>query len=362
MMPDMPRPRPPHLHREVSRHGRVMWYVVRRDSDGRKVRIRISAQSGTDEFSAEYQAAMAGQPRPSRACPTTDSLAWLLARYRETTAWGALSPATRRQRENIFKHVIESAGATAFRQVTQQTIIAGRERRAKTPAQSRNFLDAMRGLFAWATEAGHVKADPTQGVKNPPRKAGDGFIPWTEEHVAAYWRRWPIGTRQRVWLDVLLYTGLRRGDAVRLGRQHVRDGAATIRTEKSGHMLDVTIPILPALAETLEAGPCGDLTFIAGAGGRPLTKESFGNDFRKACKRAGVPGSAHGVRKIAATTVANNGATLAQMKALFGWTSDAMPSLYTKTADRRRLALEAGSKLANKERIDAAASPQKRRQ
>jgi hypothetical protein len=31
-----------------------------------------------------------------------------------------------------------------------------------------------------------------------------------------------------------------------------------------------------------------------------LTKESFGNEFRKACKAAGVPGSAHGVRKIAA--------------------------------------------------------------
>jgi integrase len=51
--------------------------------------------------------------------------------------------------------------------------------------------------------------------------------------VAAYEARWPIGTKERVWLDVLLYTGLRRGDAVRLGRQHVRDGVATLRTEKS---------------------------------------------------------------------------------------------------------------------------------
>lgn len=66
--------------------------------------------------------------------------------------------------------------------------------------------------------------------------------------------RWPIGTRQRVWLDVLLYTGLRRGDAVRFGRQHVKDGIGTIKTEKSGFTLTVTIPILPILAETLTAG------------------------------------------------------------------------------------------------------------
>jgi integrase len=77
-----------------------------------------------------------------------------------------------------------------------------------------------------------VKADPTVGVRNPPRPRGDGFIAWTEEHVAAYEKCWPIRTRQRVWLDVLLYTGLRRGDAVRLGRQHIRDGVATLKTGK----------------------------------------------------------------------------------------------------------------------------------
>ena len=52
--------------------------------------------------------------------------------------------------------------------------------------------------------------------------------------VAAYEQRWPVGTRQRVWLDVLLYTGLRRGDAVRLGRQHVKHGVATLTTQKTG--------------------------------------------------------------------------------------------------------------------------------
>jgi integrase len=52
-------------------------------------------------------------------------------------------------------------------------------------------------------------------------------------HVTAYEKRWPIGTRQRVWLDVLLYTGLRRGDAVRLGRQHIREGVAIRRVTAS---------------------------------------------------------------------------------------------------------------------------------
>ena len=58
-----------------------------------------------------------------------------------------------------------------------------------------------------------------------------------------------------MWLDVLIYTGLRRGDAVRLGRQHVRNGIATVKTEKSSYRVEVTLPILPVLAKTLEAGP-----------------------------------------------------------------------------------------------------------
>ena len=201
----------------------------------------------------------------------------------------------------------------------------------------------MRGLFRWARRAGLLKNDPTEGVQNLPHKRSEGFIAWTEDHVAKYEARWPIGTRQRVWLDVLLYTGLRRGDAVRLGRQHVRDGVATIRTAKNG--VEVTLPILNVLAETLVAGPCGDLSFIAGANGQPLTKESFGNLFREACKEAGVPGSAHGVRKIAATRAANAGATEAELMAIFGWTDHQMAAHYTRTANRRRLASQAIEKL-----------------
>ena len=98
----------------------------------------------------------------------------------------------------------------------------------------------------------------------------------------------------------------------------------------------------PVLAATLAAGPCGDLTFIAGDRGQPLTEESFGNVFKDACRAAGVPGSAHGVRKIAATRAANAGATVAQLEAIFGWTGGTMASLYTQVG-RSQAALDRGN-------------------
>lgn len=344
----MPRPRPPHLQREITRHGRTVWYV--RVDKGPRVRIR--AEFGTPEFDIEYQAAIRGEPRRVKGAPSVSTLSWLLTRYRETSDWTALSPATRRQRDNIFIHVLDTAGLQPYSKITQATIMAGKERRAATPAQARNFLDAMRGLFRWAYKAKLVKTDPTAGVDNPARKTGDGFVPWNEEDVTAYEKRWPLGTRQRVWLDVLLYSGLRRGDAVRVGRPHVRDGVLTIKTEKSGGKVEVTLPILPVLQATLDAGPCGDLTYIAGANKRPLTKESFGNEFRAACKAAGVPGSAHGVRKIAATRAANAGATVAQLEAIFGWTGGTMASHYTRKADRKRLAKSGMHFLSNETETD----------
>lgn len=350
MIDSMPRPNPPYLHTEPSRHGTPRWYVRR----GGGPRIRINEVYDSPEFWEAYRAALAGSPPPPKGRASKGTLRWLYEQYRQASAWTVLSLATRRQRENIMKHVLETAGTDdASKQITAKSIRAGLERRKDTPSQARNFLDAMRGLYEWAVEAEHVPHDPTAGVKAPPRPQTDGFAAWDEEHVARYHARWPLGTRQRVWLDVLLYTGLRRGDVVRLGRPHIRKGVARIKTEKKGVV--AVFPILSVLAKTLDAGPTGDLTFIVGASGDPLTKETFGNEFRAACNQAGVPGSAHGVRKIAATTAANNGATTAQLKALFAWTDDAMPALYTKTADTERLALDAGHMLANDERTETPA-------
>ena len=354
MIEVMPRSRPPHLHRETNRHGKTVWFY----RVGKGPRTRIRSDFGTSAFRIEFEAAKSGATITTKATLIT-SLAWLIARYRETGIWLELSPATRKQRENIFLHVVQTAGRTAYTTITQATIAAGRERRAATPSQARNFLDAMRGLFRWAKSAGHIKIDPTADVKNPKRKKGHGFEVWTEDDVDAYERRWPIGTKERVWFDLLCYVGGRRGDAVRLGRQHVRDGVATFRTEKSRGHVTVTIPILAPLARTLEAGPCGDLTFIVGSRGQPMTKESFGNAFSEAARAAGVRKSAHGVRKIAATRAANNGASVAQLNSIFGWTGSAMASLYTQSADRRRLGLEAAHMLENVERtsIPAPSTP-----
>jgi integrase len=186
--------------------------------------------------------------------------------------------------------------------------------------------------------------NPTIGV--PLLKGANdkiGFHTWTEEELERFEKRWPVGSRERLAFDLLLFTGLRRGDAVRLGRQHVRDGLIRLRMEKTGE--ELVVPLLQPLAKSIEATTTGDLTYLVNDAGQPWVKESFGNWFRDVCSAAGCPGSAHGLRKAGATRAALNGATVNQLMAMYGWTTPKMALHYTRLADRERLARAAGEHL-----------------
>lgn len=191
-------------------------------------------------------------------------------------------------------------------------------------------------------EANLLRVDPTAGVKVVKAKT-EGFAVWTEEDIAAFRQRWPLGTRERVAFEVLFATGLRRGDAVKVGRPHLRDGVIRITTEKTGER--VAVAAAAELLEAITAGPIGEMTFIAGQRGKPMVKEAFATWFRKVCDAAGLKGkSAHGIRKAAATADALAGWSDAELDAKFGWTGRRMASLYTRGANRERLSLAAAQR------------------
>lgn len=338
MIDDMPRPRPPHLHTEITRHGKRVWYFRR----GKGKRTRIEHDFGTPEFMAAYEAALVGEEAPKPKKAGVNTFKWLVERYKGSTAWAELSSATRKQRENILREVIAKNGDQPLAAFTKKAIVAGRDRRKATPNMARHFVVTLRGIFMWAVEADYVSADPTQGVKSP-RPRTDGHHAWTQAECDAFEKKWGLGTRERLAYDILLYTGLRRGDACQLGRQHVRNGVITIKTEKTGEV--VAIPVLPPLQASIAAAPTGDLTFIVGEHGRGFTKESFGNWFGDICRKTPVKGTAHGLRKAGATRAAEGGASEAELEAIFGWRGGRMASLYTRQANRERLAKQAAAKL-----------------
>lgn len=339
-MTDMPVALPPHLHRQTNRQGKTVWYV----RVGHGPRIRIRGAFGTVEFMAAYDQAVSGQgPAKAQRGPVEGTFSWGVSLYMRSQAWAVLAPTTREVRGNILRAVEKTGGASKLRAWRKADVAAGRDRRADRPAAARHFVDTLRGMFEWLLEAGLVVIDPTAGVKVA-RPKTEGFPRWGEEEVEKFRRHWPLGTRERVAFEILRETGLRRGDAVRLGRPHLRGGVIRLTTEKTGQQ--VSIAASQALLDAIAAGPVGEMTFIySRTPNRPMDKDVFGIWFRKAVVAAGIEGrSAHGLRKAAATSDALDGWADAELDAKFGWRGRQMARLYTDEANRERLSLGASKR------------------
>lgn len=181
--------------------------------------------------------------------------------------------------------------------------------------------------------------NPCDQIKLPKLKTL-GFHTWDETEIAQFEKRHAIGTRARLALALLLYTAQRRGDVVRMGRQHLRDGVITVRQQKTGAELEI-----PAHAELRSAlaGAADNLTFLLTEKGRPFTPAGFGNWFRDRCTEAGLPKNcaAHGLRKAACRRLAEAGCTVHQIAAISGHQSLREIERYTKAVDQARLAREA---------------------
>jgi integrase len=189
--------------------------------------------------------------------------------------------------------------------------------------------------------AGLCDSDPTAGIKVKVRASAHGFRDWPEHAIEQFEAVYPIGTRERLAFALLLYTGQRRGDVIRMGRQHVRGGLITVRQAKTGAPLE--IPIHPELQSILAATGGEHLTFLTTAAGKPFTGGSFTNWFGGRCRAAGLPIglSAHGLRKAMCRRLAEAGCTAHQIAAISGHKSLREVERYTKTADQKRMAIAA---------------------
>src|SRR5690606_1672906 len=128
------------------RHGRVRFYFRR----GKGQRVRLPDDPTSPEFMERYRRCLTDEPAPPprKIEAPTETLAWLIQRYKETADYKGLAESTRKVRDNILKHVIKSAGHVPYARITRREISRGRDERSAGAAG--NFLRTMRGLFKWA--------------------------------------------------------------------------------------------------------------------------------------------------------------------------------------------------------------------
>jgi len=341
----------PHLSEESDRHGNVRLYARRH---GRRIRIRASR--GSKDFAAAYAAAL--EKLSERAPPDTtpqlqraprSSLGWLAVLYFGSDEFRALDPKSQTTRraiiESCLRETIKDDSADLMRDCPLPFVTAAKIKRLRDfkkdkPAAANNRRKYLSAMFGWGIENGHARVNPVRDVRRL-KYASEGFHTWTVDEVRQFIIRHPIGTKAYVALCLLLFVGVRRGDLVQLGKQHINNGwlrfapsktlyKRTTRTEK---------PILAPLAAAIAAGPVGDLTFVVTEYGKAFTANGFGGWFRDRCDEAALPQcSAHGLRKAGATILAEHGATERQLMAAYDWSSPSQAAVYTKAANQKRLA------------------------
>src|SRR5690606_24486272 len=143
-------------------------------------------------------------------------------RYFESGRYSKLRPNTQRNHRLMLEDVCRTGKSLSFAKITTTDITAGMVRRAHTPRVAAAYVSVMRALFDFAKASGWVSSNPVTSDVKASQERTDGYHTWTIEEVDRYRERHPVGTQARLALDIFLYTGLRRSDAIRLGKQHIK--------------------------------------------------------------------------------------------------------------------------------------------
>jgi integrase len=330
---------PKHCTHQTDRYGKQRVRFRRRG-----VSVYLTGIPWSEGFMRQYAAALEREEgnratigASLRTLP--GSFSALCVSYYASPEFRGLATSTQQIRRNIIERFRAEHGHRLLKDMQRGHIRHILGAKASTPEAANNLLKVLRVMLDYAVSIGMAASNPAIGVKRYAKK-GEGIHTWSEAEVAQFEAHYPIGSKPRLAFALLLYTAQRRGDAVRMGWQHLQGDLIAVRQQKTDRPL--LIPVHPELAHALASVPRTNLTFLLNEYGRPFTSKSFGNWFRVRCNEAGLPQcSAHGLRKCAATRLADAGCSLHRIMAVTGHKSMASVKPYTDRADQARLAREA---------------------
>jgi integrase len=330
-----PRKLPPHVEVWKDRHGKTRVYF-RRDKGKR---VPLPSDINSDAFEAAYAAALAGAietKKSRREPPAPGTIGALILSYQQSASYIELRPTTRKGYASRIEALRSAHAHRTLSGMTREGIItkilapyAGR------PGAALSILKMLRVLIRHAIEIGWLKHDPSIGIKRPKTKE---IRSWTDDEIAQFEARWPIGTRERLAFALMLYTGQRRSDVHKMTWAATTDETITLTQQKTGSRL--VIPLHAELRRILSVAPRDHVTILNTAFGRPFSVDGFSQFMRGAITAAGLPLECHphGLRKAAGRRLAEAGCSAREIMAILGHKTLSEAERYTRDADQARLA------------------------
>ncbi|RWQ68899.1 MAG: hypothetical protein EOS85_31380 [Mesorhizobium sp.] len=303
----------------------------------------------SEAFMAVYTKAMSGEREESavgKDKTIPGSFSDLIASYYRTPDFANLATITQRTYRNDIERFRRDHGDKRVAGLTTDHIERLIALKANTPAAANRLRKTLKILMTHAVKKKFRTDNPTVGVKKL-RDRSTGFRTWNEDEIATYYAKHAKGTRARLAMELLLLTGQRRSDIIRMGWQHVRSGFLTIRQSKTG--TEVAIPVMGRFAELLGNLKRENMTFLMTAQGKPFSDAGFTNWFHGTVKDAGLPAglSPHGLRKAACVRLADAGRSATEIMSISGHRNLAEVQTYVEAANRKRAATAAMDSVAH---------------
>lgn len=321
----------PYVHEYRDRHGKLRRYVRRPGQP----RTPLPGTPGSAEFMSAYHAAMttpAQAPQPKHGIGTFGGL---VIDYYRSPEFGNLRPNSQRVYRLVLEGLVQKHGHRLVRDLEPnkaRAIIHAVG--AARPGMANLTISILKKLMSYAIKTGLRDTNPVVGVE---RYRQGSHHTWTDDELAAYEARWPVGTRERLAFSLLLYTGQRVGDVSKMKLSDITNGMIKLVQEKTGAPL--AIPIHPALERAMRATPTNGLYLIGDRHGRPLSAVRLSRLVTRATATAGLPNRCkpHGLRKAILRRLAEHGATVKQIAAVSGHKTLAEVERYTRAADQAKL-------------------------
>ena len=199
------------------RNGTVRRYFRRR---GQKD-LPLKGEPGTTEFMLAYQAAF-GTRAPMVDEARAGTFARLIADYCRSAGFANLKPSSQKLYKLVLDRIAEQHGhrlAQDARRTDARKMIE--EIGAAKPAMANITRAVLRLLMQYAVDTELRLDNPVSGLKG--YRTGTRHT-WTDDELSQFEQRWPLGTRGRLAFALLLYTGQRAGDIVKMHRSDLSDG------------------------------------------------------------------------------------------------------------------------------------------
>jgi len=314
--------------------GKEYWYYRR---NGRR-HGRLQGKKGSRQWLADYyriDATFSGQV----FCDIPNSFKDVVKRYMASPDYVDLRDSSKRIYKTYLNQLVDIFGETDIAAIRRVHVRAYRDKISYKRGAANASVLVIKVVMAWAQNADLIVVNPAIGIK--PLKMGSHKA-WPEPLIEHFIAHAPVDVARVV--AFALYTAQRKGDVLKARWTDIEDGGINFTQQKTGK--HIWIPIHPHLQEVLDATPKRGVMILTTKTGRPWTASNFKHAFGRICKRLGIKGYVfHGLRKSAASRLAEAGCSTEQIKAMTGHESDHMAAYYAKGAEQKKLAKAALKKL-----------------